>query len=86
VIGVGGAARISSVKGSCVAAAVAGGCHDTTGWDAAMVTPPDIEARILRLYHAEKWLIGTIAQQLCAATSPPLPPGMAIHVSCSTII
>ena len=29
-----------------------------------MVTPPDIEARILRLYHAEKWLIGTIAQQL----------------------
>jgi transposase len=64
VIGAGGAARISSVKGSCVAAAVAGGCHDTTGWDAAMVTPPDIEARILRLYPAEKWLIGTIAQQL----------------------
>ncbi len=29
-----------------------------------MVTPPDIEAQILRLYHAEKWLIGTIAQQL----------------------
>ena len=29
-----------------------------------MVAPPDIEARILRLYHAEKWLIGTIAQQL----------------------
>ena len=29
-----------------------------------MVTPPDIEARILRLYHAEKWLIGTIARQL----------------------
>ena len=64
VIGAGGAVRISSVKGSCVAAAVAGGRHDTTGWDAAMVTPPDIEARILRLYHAEKWLIGTIAQQL----------------------
>src|SRR5271157_937664 len=64
VIGAGGAARISSVKGSCGAAAVTGGCHDMTGWDAAMVTPPDIEARILRLYHAEKWLIGTIAQQL----------------------
>src|SRR6516162_8437999 len=64
VIGVGGAARISSVKGSCVAAAVADGGHDTTGWDAAMVTPPEIEAQILRLYHAEKWLIGTIAQQL----------------------
>ena len=29
-----------------------------------MVTPPDIEARILRLYHAEKWRIGTIARQL----------------------
>ena len=29
-----------------------------------MVTPPDIEAQILRLYHAEKWRIGTIAQQL----------------------
>ena len=64
VIGAGGAVRISSVKGSCVAAAVAGGCHDTTGWDAAMVTPPDIEARILRFYHAEKWTIGTIARQL----------------------
>ena len=29
-----------------------------------MVTPPDIEARILRLYHAEKWTKGTIARQL----------------------
>src|SRR5271157_1677637 len=29
-----------------------------------MVTPPEIEVRILRLYHAEKWRIGTIAQQL----------------------
>jgi hypothetical protein len=64
VTGADGAVRISSVKGSCAAAAVADGCHDTTGWDAAMVTPPEIEARILRLYHAEKWLIGTIAQQL----------------------
>ncbi len=42
----GGAARISSVKGSCVAAAVAGGCHDMAGWDAAMVTPPMIHAWI----------------------------------------
>jgi transposase len=64
VTGADGAVRISSGKGSCAAAAVAGGCQDTTGWDAAMVTPPEIEARILRLYHAEKWLIGTIAQQL----------------------
>ena len=29
-----------------------------------MVTPPDIEAQILRYYHAEKWMIGTIARQL----------------------
>jgi hypothetical protein len=29
-----------------------------------MGTPPDIEARILRFYHAEKWTIGTIARQL----------------------
>ena len=26
-----------------------------------MVTPPDIEAQILRHYHAEKWRVGTIA-------------------------
>jgi hypothetical protein len=38
--------------------------HDTTGRGAAMVTPPDIEARILRYYHAEKWTVGTIARQL----------------------
>ena len=29
-----------------------------------MVTPPDIEAQILRFYHAEKWTMGTIAHQL----------------------
>jgi transposase len=29
-----------------------------------MVTPADIEAQILRYYHAEKWRIGTIATQL----------------------
>ena len=29
-----------------------------------MVTPPDIQAQILRCYHAEKWRIGTIAAQL----------------------
>jgi len=29
-----------------------------------MVTPPDIEAQILRFYHAEKWTKGTIARQL----------------------
>jgi transposase len=29
-----------------------------------MVMPPDIEAQILRFYHAEKWTMGTIARQL----------------------
>lgn len=29
-----------------------------------MVTPPEIEAQILRYYHVEKWRIGTIAAQL----------------------
>ena len=32
-----------------------------------MVTPPDIEAQILRFYHAEKWTVGTIAHQLHGA-------------------
>src|ERR1700692_2598131 len=26
--------------------------------------PPDLEAQILRYYHVEKWLVGTIARQL----------------------
>ena len=26
--------------------------------------PPELEAEILRLYHAEKWRVGTIAAQL----------------------
>ncbi len=29
-----------------------------------MVTPPEIEAQVLRYYHAEKWTAGTIARQL----------------------
>jgi hypothetical protein len=29
-----------------------------------MVTPPDIEAQILRYYHAETWTAGTIGRQL----------------------
>jgi len=28
------------------------------------VISPDVEAEILRLHHAEKWLVGTIARQL----------------------
>jgi transposase len=61
VIGVGGAVRTSSVRVFCAAVEV---CRDTTERGAAMVTPPDIEAQILRYYHAEKWTIGTIADQL----------------------
>ena len=37
---------------------------ETTGQGAAMVTTPDIKARILRYYHAEKWTPGTIARRL----------------------
>lgn len=29
-----------------------------------MTIPPELEAQILRFYHAEKWRIGTIATQL----------------------
>lgn len=29
-----------------------------------MVTPPEVEAQILRYYHAERWTVGTIARQL----------------------
>ena len=32
--------------------------------DLAVTIPPDIEAQILRYYHAERWRIGTIARQL----------------------
>jgi hypothetical protein len=63
-IGVAGAVRISFARTSYAAAAVVETSDDRTGWDAAMVTPPDIEARILRYYHVEKWTMGTIARQL----------------------
>jgi transposase len=63
-IGVGGAVRLSSARDFRAAAAAAETIGDTTGRDAAMVTPPDIEAQILRYHHVEKWTIGTIAEQL----------------------
>src|SRR4051794_41960142 len=65
VIGVVVAARHCCVWGSCVGAGVIAAVLDTTrrGPD-AMVMPPDIEAQILRYYHAEKWTAGTIARQL----------------------
>ena len=31
--------------------------------------PPELEAKILRLYHAEKWRIGTIATQVSVSLS-----------------
>src|SRR5271163_443660 len=45
---------------SCNAAAARGVIEE----DVAVTIPPDIEAQILRYYHAERWRIGTIAKQL----------------------
>jgi len=44
----------------CSAAEVRGTIEE----DIAVTIPPDIEAQILRYYHAERWRIGTIAKQL----------------------
>jgi transposase len=64
-IGVVVAARHCCVRGSCVGAGPLAAVLDTTGRGPdAMVMPPDIEAQILRYYHAEKWTVGTIARQL----------------------
>ena len=62
--GAAGAVPIASARDFCAAALVVAARRDTTGRDATMVTPPDIEAQILRYYHAEKWTIGTISRQL----------------------
>ncbi len=32
-----------------------------------MAIPPELEAQILRYYHAEQWRVGTIATQLQVA-------------------
>ena len=64
VSGAGGDVWISSARYFCVAASVVEELCDTIGQDAVTVIPPDIEAQILRFYHAEKWTIGTIARQL----------------------
>jgi transposase len=45
---------------SCGAAEVLGATEE----DFAVTIPPELEARILRYYHVEKWRIGTIAKQL----------------------
>src|SRR5271168_2852920 len=63
--GASAAACRCSARGFYVAAGVVASVLDTTRRDPhAMVTPPDIEAQILRYYHAEKWTVGTIARQL----------------------
>ena len=61
----GAAARSLFAKNSCavvVSLAVSHGMprEDTT----TVALPPDLEAKILRYYHAEKWRVGTIARQL----------------------
>src|SRR4051794_2591417 len=64
-IGVVAGARHCCAKGSYVGAGAIATVLDTTGRGPdAMVMPPDIEAQILRYYHAEKWTAGTIARQL----------------------
>src|SRR5271170_4579711 len=45
---------------SCNAAAARGTIEENI----AVTIPPDIEAQILRYYHAERWRVGTIAKQL----------------------
>jgi transposase len=61
-IGAVGDVPVWSVRGFCDAVAI--GDPETIVEDPTMVTPPDIEAQILRYYHAEKWTLGTIAAQL----------------------
>ena len=64
VTGAVAAARIWFVAGFCVAASVVEACLDTAGRDPNMVIAPDIESQILSRHHADKWRVGTIAQQL----------------------
>src|SRR5258705_10917740 len=60
--GVGVAVRPSSASDSYAAA---GGARDAAGHEeSSMTIPPDLEAKILRYYHVEKWRVGTIARQL----------------------
>src|SRR6202045_573608 len=54
------AVRCLSAATSCNAATARGVIEE----DVAVTIPPDIEAQILRYYHAERWRIGTIAKQL----------------------
>jgi hypothetical protein len=48
----------------CAKASCRAGSTETDAEDPIMTIPPELEARILRYYHVEKWRIGTIARQL----------------------
>src|SRR5450755_2866481 len=60
VIAAGVAVHSSFAATFCSAAEVRGTIEE----DIAVTIPPDIEAQILRYYHAERWRVGTIAKQL----------------------
>src|SRR5690242_15304628 len=61
VVGATAAVRISFAKTFCVAA---GFPEALPGEEPSMTISPEVEAQILRYYHAEKWTAGTIATQL----------------------
>jgi transposase len=61
VVGATAAVRISFAKTFCAAA---GFLEPLPGEALSMTISPEVEAQILRYYHAEKWTIGTIAAQL----------------------
>ena len=48
----------------CGKASCRAGSTETDEGDPTMTIPPELEARILRYYHVEKWRSGTIARQL----------------------
>src|SRR5580700_1177178 len=54
------AVRSLSAATFCNAAAARGAIEE----DVVVTIPPDLEAQILRYYHAERWRVGTIAKQL----------------------
>jgi hypothetical protein len=64
VTGAAGDVWVSSAEDFCVAEFVVEALCDTIRRDTTMMTPPDMEAQILRFYRVEKWAIGTIARQL----------------------
>ena len=55
---------VVAVRNMCGKAFCRAGSTETDEEDPIMTIPPELEARILRYYHVEKWRIGTIARQL----------------------